>query len=92
VELLILNQYLKKFLKILFFLEKVQKVCLGRYFLVNLKRTQNNLKLQRKMNSSSSNSRRLERKKTKKKFLSDAAIYMSSSVEETNLITKRFGR
>jgi hypothetical protein len=42
--------------------------------------------------SSSSNSRRLERKKTKKKFLSDAAIYMSRSVEETNLITKRFGR
>jgi hypothetical protein len=42
----------------------LQKVCLGQYFLVNLKRTQNTLKLQRKM--SSSNSRRLERKKTKK--------------------------
>jgi hypothetical protein len=71
-----------------------KKFCLGQYFLVNLKRTQNTLKLQRKMSSSSSssNSRRLERKKTKKKFLSDAAIYMSRSVEETNLITKRFGR
>jgi hypothetical protein len=45
----------------------LQKVCLGQCFLVNPERTQNTLKLQRKISSSSSsNSRRLERKKTKK--------------------------